>query len=287
MTSLLNSLLPNRRMSALILTGALLVSGMFCMEISATAEVIRVHHVEGAIHGFLVMRNADGQAVAYGEMVQETKHGRVTSRLTFHFMDGSLYDDATIYTERGVFRVLSDHLTESGPSFNQPMETWVDAKTGVFKARSFDKGKPEFISQKLKIPADLANGITYVVLKNISPKTPSTTVSMVVGAPKPRIVKLIISPQEEEPFFVGGMRREAIHYVVRIDLGGVAGVIAPVIGKQPADTNIWIAADSVPTFLKSEGPLYDGGPVWTIELTVPRWLSTTTEQQNNSTKKDH
>lgn len=103
------------------------------------------------------------------------------------------------------------------------METWVDATTSVFKARPFDKGKQEFISQKLKTPAGLANGITYVVLKNISPETPTTTVFLVVGIPKPRIVKLIITPQGEEAFFIRDMRREAIHYVIRIDLGGVAG----------------------------------------------------------------
>lgn len=256
-----------------------LLFGVLFWPTSLPAEVIPVHHVEGVTHGFIVMRNSTGQIIAYGDMVQETHHGRVYSRLTFHYKDGSLYDDTTIYTERGVFRVLSDHLIEKGPSFKQPMETWVDAKTGQFKARTFDKGKPQYVSQKLKIPADLANGIIYVVLKNISPKTPTTTVSMVVGMPKPRIVKLVITPQGEEPYFIDGSARKAIHYVMKIDIGGVAGVVAPIVGKQPADTNIWIAADVVPTFLKSQGPLYDQGPIWTIELTIPRWSSASKEEQ--------
>lgn len=256
-----------------------LLFGLLCSSTSLPAEVIPVHHVEGVTHGFVVMRNSTGQIIAYGDMVQETHHGRVTSRLTFHYHDGSLYDDTTIYTEHGVFRVLSDHLIEKGPSFKQPMETWVNAETGQFKARTFDKDKPQYISQKLKIPADLANGIIYVVLKNISPKTPTTTVSMVVGMPKPRIVKLVITPQVDGPYFIDGSRRKAIHYLVKIDIGGVAGVVAPIIGKQPADTNVWIAADVVPTFLKSQGPLYDGGPIWNIELTIPRWSSASQEQQ--------
>lgn len=268
---MLNFFSGQRRISTFVFAGALLGCGAFCLATALSAEVIPVHHVEGVTHGFLVMRDTAGQIVAYGDMVQETHHGRVDSTLTFHYADGSLYEDTTIYTEHGVFRVLSDHLIEKGPSFKQPMETWVDAKTGQFKARTFDKDKPQYISQKLKIPADLANGIIYVVLKNISPKTPTTTVSMVVGTPKPRIVKLIITPQDEEPFFIDGSRREAVHYVMKVDIGGVEGVVAPIVGKQPADTNIWIAAESVPTFLKSSGPLYDGGPIWTIELTLPRW----------------
>lgn len=284
---MLNFFSSHRQTSIFVLAGALLACWACCLTTSLHAEVIPVHHVEGVTHGFLVMRDSTGRIVAYGDMVQETHHGRVDSTLTFHYADGSLYEDTTIYTEHGVFRVLSDHSIEKGPSFKQPMETWVDAKTGQFKARTFDKNKPQFISQKLKTPADLANGIIYVVLKNISPKTPTTTVSMVVGTPKPRIVKLIITPEDEEPFFIDGSRREAIHYVMKVDIGGVAGVVAPIIGKQPADTNIWIAAESVPTFLKSQGPLYDGGPIWTIELTIPHWPTASQSQaQQKPVKKN-
>jgi hypothetical protein len=56
---------------------------------------------------------------------------------------------------------------------------------------------------------------------------------------------------------------------VRVELGGVAGVIAPMVRKQPADTKVWIAADDVPAFIKSAGPLYQGGPIWTIEMMSP------------------
>lgn len=234
------------------------------------AETIPVHHVEGVTHGFVVMRDATGRTIAFGDMLQETKHGLVTSRLTFHFEDGSLYDDTTIYSEHGVFRVLSDHLIEKGPSFKEPMETWVDTKTGEFKAQSFEKGKDKAVSQKLKLPRDVANGILYVVAKNIDPKA-TTTVSMVVGTPKARVVKMVFSAEGEEEYLNGGMKRKAIHYVIKVDVGGVAGVVAPLVGKQPSNTDLWIAADSVPTFLKMQGALYDGGPIWTIELTVPHF----------------
>ncbi len=49
---------------------------------------------------------------------------------------------------------------------------------------------------------------------------------MLVATPKPRVVKLVISPRGEEPFLVVGSSRQGIHYEIKIDLGGVAGVVA-------------------------------------------------------------
>lgn len=238
---------------------------------SLCAGTITVRHVEGVTHGFLVLNDAQGQAIAYGDMIQDTKHGLVTSRLTFHFKDGSLYDDTTIFSEHSVFRVLSDHLIEKGSSFKHPMETWVNASTGEFKALETDKGKDKVVSQKINIPADLSNGIIYVVVKNIDPKAASTTVSMLVGTPKPRIIKLVITLQGEQEFEIGGLRKTALHYVIKFDLGGVARVVAPVVGKQPVNMDIWIAKDGMPTFLMSRSQFFEGGPVWTITLATPRW----------------
>lgn len=250
---------------------ALLSCALFFRAVPLRAGNIAVRHEEGATHGFLVMRNTAGEPIAYGDMIQDTKDGVVNSRLTFRFKDGSLYDDTTLFSEHGVFRVLRDHLIEKGPSFKQPMETWLNASTGEFKALTTDKGKNKWVSKKIKIPDDLASGIIYVVLKNIDPNAPSTTVSIVVGTPNPRIVKLRISPHGEQRFHIGDLHRTAIHYVIKFDLGGVTGVVAPIIGKQPANMDVWIAANGIPTFLMSRGELYEGGPIWTIALTTPRW----------------
>ena len=58
---------------------------------------------------------------------------------------------------------------------------------------------------------------------------------------------------------------------MKIKIGGVAGVIAPIIGKQPADTHVWIMQGDAPAFVKSEGPLAPDGPIWRIELASPAW----------------
>ena len=60
--------------------------------------------------------------------------------------------------------------------------------------------------------------------------------------------------------------RRVKHYVVKPEIGGMAGLLAPLVGKQPLDTHVWILEGAAPAFVKSEGPLYLGGPVWRIEV---------------------
>jgi len=94
-----------------------------------------------------------------------------------------------------------------------------------------------------------------------------------VGAatPKPRLVKLNIEAQGEERFTTGKATHTATHYVVKVDIGGLAGVVAPLLGKQPPDTHVWIVGGEAPAFVKSEGPMFLGGPLWRIELASPVW----------------
>ncbi len=56
---------------------------------------------------------------------------------------------------------------------------------------------------------------------------------------------------------------------MKVEIGGLTGVVAPLLGKQPPDTLIWLIGGDAPTFVGSKGPLYGGGPVWTIKLVSP------------------
>jgi hypothetical protein len=94
---------------------------------------------------------------------------------------------------------------------------------------------------------------------------------MIAATPKPRLVKLAITAAGADPFTTGGTRRSAAHYVVKIDIGGFAGLVAPLVGKQPPDTHVWVLGGEAPAFVKSEGPLHLGGPIWRIELVSPTW----------------
>ena len=85
------------------------------------AGQVQVRHSEGIVHGFLALRAPDGALIANGDLIQLAQGGRVTSRLVFRFKDGSLRDETSVYTQRGAFRLVSNHLVQKGPSFPQPI----------------------------------------------------------------------------------------------------------------------------------------------------------------------
>jgi hypothetical protein len=97
-------------------------------------------------------------------------------------------------------------------------------------------------------------------LKQSSPLSP---------LPKPRLIHVSVKPAGEVQFSVGGTARRASDYVLHVELGGVTGVIAPIIGKQPADYHIWIRKGTAPAFIREEGQFYEGGPIWRIEQISP------------------
>jgi len=233
------------------------------------AQPVAVSHMEGTTRGFLVLRTAERQAIATGDLVQIVQGGRVVSRLTFHFKDGSVDDETTVFSQRRNFRLLSDHHVQKGPSFPDPMDVLIEAPSGQVTVHSTHDGKDKVETHHLEMPEDLANGFLIILLKNRRADVPETKVSYVAATPKPRLVKLAIKPEGEETFWTGGARHQAVRYDVKVELGGIAGVVAPIVGKQPKDTHIWILGGKAPTFVRMEGQLYQGGPVWTIELASP------------------
>jgi len=237
------------------------------------AEPVPVRYLEGLTRGFLILQTLDGNTIADGDLIQTLRGDRVTDHMIFHFKDGSLYDETFVFTQRGVFRLLTESLVEKGPAFKHPMETSLNALTDEVKVRyTDDDGKEKLINQQLKLPPDLtAGGMLSILLKNLPPNAPQTTVSLLAATPKPRLVKLAITSAGEDPFSAGGSSRKATRYTVKVEIGGAAGLIAPLVGQQPPDTNMWILHGEAPSFLKSEGPLYPGGPIWRIQLVSPAW----------------
>jgi hypothetical protein len=231
---------------------------------------VAVLHTEGLVHGFLVLSTLEGDALADGDVTQIARGDRVTSHLVFRFKDGSVNEETVVFSQRQSFRFVSDHLLQKGPAFKRPMEVSIDGSSGQIMVRyTDDDGKEKTLTDRLTLPPNVANGMIPTLLKNIRTDVPQTTVSMVAATPKPRLVKLLISPEGEESFSVGGSSYKATRYVVKI--AGVAGLLAPLVGKQPQDTHVWILGGEAPAFVKLEGPLYLGGPTWRIELTSPLW----------------
>ena len=119
----------------------------------------------------------------------------MTTHLTFHFKDGSLDEETTVYTQRGVFRLISDHHIQRGPYFPHPLDMKIDVARGRGDAFSLGKdGKDEVATDHMKMPPDLYNGLVTPVIKNVSPDAGETKVSMIVSTPKPRLMTLDILP---------------------------------------------------------------------------------------------
>lgn len=256
------------------LLAVLLACAVLLMPCVLSSAQVAVRHTEGVLHGFLVLRTLEGNTLADGDLIQVASGDRVTSQLLFRFKDGSIHDETAVYSQRRSFRLLSYHLVQKGKTFQHPMDVFVNGVTGQVTVRYTDEdGKEKVASDKLKLPPDVANGLILTLVKNVVPKAPQTTVSMVAATPKPRLVKLVITAQGEEPFSIGDSKRRATHYVLKVEIGGFAGWLAPMVGKQPPDINVWILSGAAPAFVRLEGPLYLGGPTWQIELTSPVWPS--------------
>jgi hypothetical protein len=239
---------------------------------AAGPDPVSVRHREGLVHGFLAIRTLAGETLAGGDLLQTSRGDVVTSRLVFHFKDGSLHDETSVFNQKGRFRLIRYRLTQKGPSFPKPMDFTLDGKSGQATVRYTDEGEAKVENERLeKIPPDLANGLVPTLLKNVPTDRGQMVFSMLAPTPKPRMVKLVVTPTGQEPFTTPAMARKVEHFVIKVDIGGVTGVLASLLGKEPPDTHVWILTGDVPAFVKSEGAMYVGGPIWRIELTAPSW----------------
>jgi hypothetical protein len=230
------------------------------------ADSVPVRRSEGTFHGFLELKTLEGGTLAIGDLVQVAHGNRVTSRLTFHFRDGSLDDETTVFSQRKIFQLISDHHIQHGPSFPKPLDMLVDVATGQITSRDKDGNTTQ---DHLDLAPDICNGLVLTLLLNLDPKAAPSRLSMVAPTSKPRLIHVVIVPESEDPLSIGGARHKATNYRIKIELGGIAGVVAPIVGKQPSDIHVWILGGAAPSFVKEQGQFYEGGPVWRVELISP------------------
>lgn len=258
-------------MTKLLVTMVLTASSLLSVA-TLTATDVAVRSKEGLTHGFLLLSTLDGKPLAVGDLTEVARGYDVTSHLVYHFNDGSLQDETTVFSQRRSFSLVTYHLVQRGPAFQHPTEMSIVTRKGQATVRyTDDKGDEKTENLHMKLPSDLANGLVLTLLKNLNPDGSLPQLSMVVATPKPRIVKLSIRLDGKDPFTLAGTRREALHYVIKVEIGGVAGVLAPLLGKQPPDAHVWIIGGEAPTFVKSETLSFLGGPVWRTELISPVW----------------
>ena len=255
----------------------ILRAGLLAVLSAATAAAavrppapIEARHPEGVVHGFLTLAGADGKALADGDSIQFSRGDRVTNRLVFRFRDGSLQEETTVFRQGRTFELLTDRLVQRGPSFPHPTEATIDRAAGRVTVRTTEKdGKPRTIDVRMALPPDLSNGLVPVLLKNLAPGAGETTLNYLATTPKPLLVQLQVVPEGEDSMAVGNVTHRLTRYRVHLRIPGIRGILAKAVGKQPPDTRIWILGGDAPTFVRSEGPAYLGGPVWTIQLVGP------------------
>ena len=243
---------------------AALLGLSFFLWLSATAwsEPVAVRFPEGVTRAFPAVRSLDGKTLAFGDFVQVAREDRVHSRLLFRFKDGSVHDENVVFSQRGVFRMESYRLIQKGPSFPETLEVALDRQSGVYSVRHrADEDSPEEIVQgKFEVPDDAYNGMLTLILKNL-PAGAGDTVSMVAFTPKPRVVKLRLTPMADEQVTLNESSMQAARYIVKPELGFFASLL---LFDLPS-LRCWILPGEAPAFLKAEGPLYFMGPVWRIE----------------------
>ncbi len=248
-------------------TCALLLALLLALPPAAGAEAVAVRFTESSAHGFLILRGPGGEPIAEGEFIQTPKGDRVHTQLVFRFADGSLYDESLSFTQKKVFRLMSYKVVQKGKAFPESSEVSFERDGGGrYRARTGD----DRADGKVDIPEDVHNGMTGLLLKNL-PAGAGTSAHLLAFTPKPQVLTSTLRKEGEDRYFVGDTARSAARYLVKLDIPGVKGVLAGLIGKEPPDLRYWITTGEAPTFMRFEGPMYLKGPRWRVEVGAPRW----------------
>jgi hypothetical protein len=234
---------------------------------AAPAERISVKHIQSPMHRFMVARSEAGKVIASGEFSQVVQGDEVTMRLTYHFVDGSIDDETTTYRQQGTFRLVRNHHIQKGPFFVKPVDFTVEASTGIATSRTTDRnGRIHVESEHMDLPDDLANGFVGTLLLNVPQNTTPFRVGMLAPVGGGRLIHILISPEGEQQFHTEGQTLKAAVFRIHPELGGIVGVIAPLIGLQPKDVMVWVLEGEESAVVRIVGQLGGYGPVVNSEL---------------------
>jgi hypothetical protein len=230
------------------------------------AAPIAVKHSQGTQHGYLALRSESGELIGHGDMIQMARGNHVTTELLLHFKDGSVDDEISNYTQAGAFHLVSDHHVQKGPFFAKQLDMTVDGAGNVVVHTTEKDGKEKTDTQRIDLPSDDSNGMICALFTNISARAAVNVGIVVPALGKGRLIKLAITPSTPQHFTEVGRTETADVFRMHMDLGGIVGAIAPIVGKQPADTFIWVAEGPAPQIVRLLGSLAEDTPPVSIEL---------------------
>ena len=215
----------------------------------------------------MVARSETGRIIARVEFTEDVQGDEVTMRLTYRFVDGSIDDETTTYSQQSTFRLIRNHHIQQGPFFARPIDFAVEAATGIATSRTADKnGKIQVESEHIDLPDDMANGFVGTLLLNVPPNTAPFRVGIMAPVFGGRLIRILISPEGEQSFQKTGQTFRATVFRIHPELGGILGVIAKLLGLQPKDVMVWVQEGDTPAVMRVVGQLGGSGPVLSSEL---------------------
>ncbi len=229
----------------------------------AMAEPLPVRHVQGSMQKTLIVRSETGAEIARGSLQQVARGTDVSLHLVYTFRDGSMDDESTDFSQRGVFRLVRDRHIQKGPYFPRQVDVSVEMSTGVVINRDRD-GKAD--TSKSKLPDDLSNGLLGTLLLNAREDAPVFQVSYLAPVGKGRLVKLAVTSDGSGELRIAETKRTAHIFRVKAEMSGITAMIAAAAGMRPADTRVWIVEGDSPELVRIQGQMYVGGPMVSIEM---------------------
>ena len=215
----------------------------------------------------MVARSETGKVIARVEFTEDVQGDEVTMRLTYRFSDGSIDDETTTFRQQGTFRLVRNHHIQSGPFFTKPFDFAVETATGTATSRMAGKnGENHVESEHLELPDDLANGFVGTLLLNVPPNTAPFRVGILAPVNGGRLIRILISPEGEQPFQKAGQTLKATVFRIHPELGGILGLIVRLLGLQPEDVMVWVAEGEKPAVVRVVGQQGGYGPVLSSEL---------------------
>ena len=257
---------------------AIVIAIAALMSTPAEAAPIEARFPEDETHGDLLVRSLAGETIGRGEMTQVIRDGDlVENRLVFLFKDGSLHDEKVIFSQLGVFMMVSYRLVQRGPSFPEQLDVSIDRGTGEYTVRSKTRAqeKEDVLAGQTDLPKDVYNGMLITVSKNLQ-KGADEMVSILAFTPAPQIISVQLLAIDGEPVHIGDRSSKATRYVFKPQIGLIQKLLGKAAGKLPAhfQYDCWILVNETPSFVKFEGPLQLMGPTVRIELAAtgdPAW----------------
>ena len=104
-----------------------------------------------------------------------------------------------VFSQRDAFSLMSYQILQRGPSFPESIDAKVDRETGRYDVRykGDEEATEEGLQGKIELPGDVYNGLLGMLMKNL-PAGTTKTVQIIAFTPKPRLVKMLLTPSGNE-----------------------------------------------------------------------------------------